>query len=355
VKVVAFVGASDNLEGYTKAASTLRNEYFFGVVKGNAGANAEFKVTQTPAVVLFRNFDDGNVIHTGDMSAEAITGFIKANSFPLVGVIGPENYAKYLERGFNFVWVFVDMDNAEHTALIKNEVTPVAKEFRDRLSFVQLDGVKWVEHAKSFGLSGNLPGVVLEDRDKRKNYIFPESKTISKDTFRAHIDGVLKGTVAPTVKSEPVPEDNTGPVRVIVGSTFDADVLNNDKDVLVEFYAPWCGHCKSLAPKFEELGKSFASDPTVLIAKIDSTANDSPADIQGFPTLILYPAGDKQNPIPYEGDRTVKAMHRFIRANGKAGGRPDKSAAEEVDDHDHGHDHDHGDHGDHDHGHDDEL
>jgi protein disulfide-isomerase A1 len=363
VKVVAFVSDSDNLDGYTKVAKALRNEYSFGVVKGNAAANAEYKVAQTPAVVVIRDFDDGPVAFTGSFSDDAaITSFIKAQSFPLVGQIGPENYAKYLERGFNFVWIFVDVDSDEHKKLLSDQITPVAREFRDKLSFVYLDGVKWVEHAKSFGLSGSTPGIVIENRESRKNFVFKEDQAVTADNFRTFVDGVLKGTIAPTVKSEPVPADNSGPVTTIVGTTFDQIVMDNTKDVLVEFYAPWCGHCKSLAPKFEELGKLFKDDATAVIAKVDATANDTPADIQGFPTLILYPAGDKQNPVNYEGERTVKAMAAWFNANGKANGRPIKSAeveteAEAEEEEEEGHDHDHHDHDhdDHDHGHDDEL
>jgi protein disulfide-isomerase A1 len=50
--------------------------------------------------------------------------------------------------------------------------------------------------------------------------------------------------------------------------------------------APWCGHCKSLAPIWEELGKAFAGRDDIVIAKMDSTANEVPeVKIQGFPTL----------------------------------------------------------------------
>jgi protein disulfide-isomerase A1 len=348
----------------------MRNEFSFGAIKGNAAANAENKVT-APAVIMFRNFDEGAVTFTDFADAEAgtkLTSFIRAQSFPLIGEIGPENYAKYLDRGFNFVWIFVNPEDEAQKQMI-TDITPVAASNRDKLSFVKLDGIRWVEHAKSFGLSGNTPGVVLEARDKRKNFVYPEADAITKDAFAAWIDGVLKGTVQPNIKSEPIPEKNDDPVKVIVGKTFDEIVLDNSKDVLVEFYAPWCGHCKTLAPKYDELGKMFKDDPTVVIAKIDATANDSPADVQGFPTIILYPAGDKTNPVNYEGERTTKAMANFIKANGKAGGRPDPTAAaatgggeeEAADDHGHddhaGHDHDHDheghDHAGHDHG--DEL
>jgi len=95
---------------------------------------------------------------------------------------------------------------------------------------------------------------------------------------------------------------------------------------LIEFYAPWCGHCKNLAPKYEKLGESFAADPTIVIAKIDATENDTPVDIRGFPTLMFYPADDKANPLTYEGDRTEAAMAQFVRENAstlkKGGAKP---------------------------------
>jgi len=350
IKLLSFVGGSDNTESYSKVAQALRNEFSFGLVKDNAAANTEYKV-KAPAIVMLRNFDDGAVTFSGDLKDQAaITSWIRAQSFPLIGEIGPENYAKYLDRGFNFVWIFADLENEDQKTMV-TDITPVAAEFRDKLSFVKLDGIKWAEHAKSFGLSGNTPGIVLEDRDKRKNFVFPEDSKITKDSFQKFIDGVLKGTIQPTVKSEPVPASNDGPVKVVVGHTFNDIVLDNTKDVLVEFYAPWCGHCKSLSPKYDELGKMFKDDPTVVVAKIDATANDSPADVQGFPTLILYPAGDKENPVNYDGERTAKAMANFINANGKAGGRPVKGAETETAGEEDHEGHDHGDHEGHDHGH----
>ena len=82
--------------------------------------------------------------------------------------------------------------------------------------------------------------------------------------------------------------------QVVVGKNFDEVVNDDSKDVLIEFYAPWCGHCKTLAPKYEELGKKvsschirashdfllfpqFENDPNIVIAKMDATANDYPS------------------------------------------------------------------------------
>jgi protein disulfide isomerase family A protein 3 len=77
----------------------------------------------------------------------------------------------------------------------------------------------------------------------------------SVEVFEQFVKDVQGGKLEPYLKSEPIPEDNSGPVTVAVAKNFDEVVTNNGKDTLIEFYAPWCGHCKKLAPVYDELGE----------------------------------------------------------------------------------------------------
>lgn len=65
----------------------------------------------------------------------------------------------------------------------------------------------------------------------------------------------------------------------------------------------------------------YTSNPTfdkqVTIAKVDATANDVPDEIQGFPTIKLFPAGAKSEPILYSGSRTIEDLAAFVKENGK--------------------------------------
>jgi protein disulfide-isomerase A1 len=70
-----------------------------------------------------------------------------------------------------------------------------------------------------------------------KNYVFSH-ETVTAENFRAFVKSYVDGTLTPNLKSEPVPEKNDGPVKTIVGTTFSDIVMDNTKDVLVEFYAP---------------------------------------------------------------------------------------------------------------------
>lgn len=123
------------------------------------------------------------------------------------------------------------------------------------------------------------------------------------------------GNIKPQVKSQPAPKKNAGPVAVVVGKTFEEIVLDSKKDVLIELYAPWCGHCKELEPTYKKLGKKFKDEPNVVIAKMDATANDAPPayKAEGFPTILFAPANDKKNPVKYEGNRDLESLVKFVK------------------------------------------
>jgi len=99
-------------------------------------------------------------------------------------------------------------------------------------------------------------------------------------------------------------------VYVLTDDNFDGFIADN-ANVLVEFYAPWCGHCKKLAPEYSEAGKALeGSDGKV--AKVDATEAKSTGDrfgIKGFPTLKFFKNGVPQD---YNGGRTAKDIISYV-------------------------------------------
>jgi len=123
------------------------------------------------------------------------------------------------------------------------------------------------------------------------------------------------GNLEPYLKSEAIPDNSANAVKVAVAKNFDDLVMKNEKDVLVEFYAPWCGHCKKLTPVFDELGEKMTNED-VEIVKMDATANDVPPqfDVKGFPTLYWLPKGSKK-PTSYNGGREIDDFIKYIAEN----------------------------------------
>jgi protein disulfide-isomerase-like protein len=101
------------------------------------------------------------------------------------------------------------------------------------------------------------------------------------------------------------------------GKTFDDAIAG--KGAFVKFYAPWCGHCKRLAPVWDELAEDFASSKTVLIADVDCTKDNSKDlcskfGVKGYPTIKAFTASDPDG-APYEGGRDLAALKEFASEN----------------------------------------
>ena len=141
-------------------------------------------------------------------------------------------------------------------------------------------------------------------------------KTVTVAQIGSFVDGVKDGSVKPHLKSAAAPETQ-GNVVVVVGTEFEKIVMDPTKDVLVKFYAPWCGHCKKLTPVWDELGEFFKDNADVVIAKFDATVNEADGvEIRGYPTLKWYPKGNKAGEN-YEGERDLPAFKKFIEENTK--------------------------------------
>ena len=121
------------------------------------------------------------------------------------------------------------------------------------------------------------------------------------------------------LKSEDIPASNDAPVKVVVGKNFNEIVRDSEDDVLLEFYAPWCGHCKSLAPKYDELAADLKDVKGLVIDKIDSTANEiDGVTVNGFPTIKFFPKGSKRAPVDYDGEREVEGFKTWLKTQSSA-------------------------------------
>lgn len=101
----------------------------------------------------------------------------------------------------------------------------------------------------------------------------------------------------------------------LIPENFDSVVLKSGKPALVEFFAPWCGHCKTLAPVYEELAQKFAfAQDKLTIGKVNADEHRSLGSkygIQGFPTLKWFD-GKSNKPEEYNGGRDLESLSDFV-------------------------------------------
>lgn len=322
VVAVAYLDSSDekHLASVNAVANQLRDNYLFGVV--NDASLAKEAGVSAPAFVVYRQFDEPEVkLESKSFNEEELTNFLKAESIPLIDELSAENFMNYAEAGLPLAYLFADPESKDLQAQVES-LKPLAKSNKGKVNFVWIDAVKYSAHAKSLNIQGeSWPAFAVQDIEQ--NLKFP-LEDLSGDLVGKVTDFVSKyssGSLKPSVKSEPIPKDQDGPVHVLVADEFDAIIGDDSTDKLVEFYAPWCGHCKKLAPTYDTLGEKYkAHKGKVLIAKMDATANDIPPSagfqVQSFPTIKFKAAGAKEW-IEFTGDRSLEGFVDFIALNGK--------------------------------------
>lgn len=168
---------------------------------------------------------------------------------------------------------------------------------------------------------GDLPQLrIISPEESMLKYNYEgDVKALDGDSLAKFVSDYKAGNLQPHLKSEPIPETNpVDGLTTLVGKNWEDIVKDASKDVLVKYYAPWCGHCKSLAPIWDELAKDVADIDDLVIAKFDATANEvNGVDIRGYPTLKFYPKDNKAG-MDYSGDRQLLDFQNWLAENSSA-------------------------------------
>jgi len=276
--------------------------------------------------VMFTSFEEKKYVYSGASESSAIESWAFATSVPMVGEFSKDTEARYKKRNLPIVKVYFDVDfgsNIKHTNYYINRIKKVLqndKSVQNKLSFAVVNKKNYADEMSKFGLDGKDFGVVIDDFANSLKYRMEGE--FSVQNLEQLVKDFGEHKLVPYIKSEPIPQPNDGGVKVVVGKNFKDIVLDPTKDVLLEMYAPWCGHCKKLEPAYTELGNKLKDVSGVTIAKMDATANDSPHakyQAKGYPTILYAPANNKDNPIAYSGERDVKAFETWLKEKSTTG------------------------------------
>lgn len=128
---------------------------------------------------------------------------------------------------------------------------------------------------------------------------------------------------------------SSSPVVKLTKDNFKKLVLDSDQLWLIEFFAPWCGHCKALAPAWEKAAKQLKG--VVNVGAVDMTTDQEAGaayGIQGFPTIKFF-GFDKAKPQDYQGQRDESSIVNYavekvgseVKKRSKSGGSSSSSSS----------------------------
>lgn len=321
-----FSGEDDTtLATFQTAANNIREDFTFRHTFDRSIADYLHAETGSLAVVHAERFQSKyeepirRMVIKEDTKASDIEEFINNNAVPLVGQrTGVNARKRYTKRPLVVVYYTVDFsfDYRKNTQIWRKRVLNVAKDMKD-VTFAIANEDEFNDELSKAGL-GDSPediNVIIFDEDDRR-YPLEPSDEFDSEILTEFVNSYLAGEVKPKFKSANAPKKNNGPVKVVVANTFDKIVMDETKDVLIEFYAPWCGHCKKLDPVYKKLGKKFKDNNEIVIAKMDAIANDVPNGkykVEGFPTLYWAPKNSKDDPEKYAGGRELDDLLKYVK------------------------------------------
>ncbi|XP_078427363.1 protein disulfide-isomerase [Cetorhinus maximus] len=328
---VVVIGFFKDVEGgdakiFLQAAEAF-DEVPFGIT-AKADIFTKYDVKKD-GVVLFKKFDEGRNIYDGEVTKENIIEFIKNNQLPLVIEFTEQSAPKIFGGDIKtHVLLFIPKSSTSFEGNL-NSFKKAAESFKGKILFIYIDSE--VEDNQRvlefFGLKKEeCPAIRLITLEEEMTKYKPESEDITVENVRIFCNQFLEGKLKPHLMSQDVPEDwDKTAVKVLVGKNFEEVAFDETKDVFIEFYAPWCGHCKQLAPIWESLGEKYKDNDKIVIGKMDATANEiESVKIHSFPTLKYFPASPERTIIDFNGERTLESFIKFIESGGKDGGAVDE-------------------------------
>lgn len=339
------INPSDELDAtFEEVASHKKNDYAFISVSDKElidelkekFTNVDVTGSKSQYFLVHPSLYDDVREYSGDVDADSLTSFIDNESLPYFGDINRDTYMSYMNSPLPLAYYFYN--NKEERDDVEEVISKLGKKHRGKLNFVGLDASMFGRHAEILNMNPEVvPFFAIHDVKVNKKYgvsqeEYPEGPSVVE--IEKLVDSYLEGTAEAIIKSEPLPteeEKASLPVVKLVAHNYKDIIGDLSKDIFVKYYAPWCGHCKNLAPTWEELAVIYGSnkdDANVIVANVDHTANDveTPYEITGYPTIIFYPANGKldeetgiREGILFDQSRKLETFIDFVKENGYHG------------------------------------
>ena len=319
--VLIYFGTDENdINIFTKLARK-NDDIPFGIIKDRT--LIEKYVGNKKKIILYKTFDEKkrelNII-----TEKEIQEFINKYSTPQVMSLNKKAFNAIFEKKIPGIILYIN-EKSENFELYLNIMKNISKKINYKYKVIITD-IKEGLAAKNAEIMNikekDLPALRIADTSGNYLKKYKIEKELNKENIMEFINDWENKKIKSYIKSSEVPEKNNDDVFILVGKTFENEVINNNKDVIVLFYSPLCKHltqnCKDLLKNYSDVAKKLKKlNPNLIMAKIDGIDNEVESiQISSFPKIKFFP-GNKKNkpPIDYDGDNSVNDIIKFIKEN----------------------------------------
>eukprot|EP00475_Leptophrys_vorax_P010493 TRINITY_DN17077_c0_g2_i1.p1 TRINITY_DN17077_c0_g2~~TRINITY_DN17077_c0_g2_i1.p1 ORF type:complete len:692 (-),score=192.40 TRINITY_DN17077_c0_g2_i1:54-2129(-) len=311
---------------YVQMAAKLKGIVNVGAVdcddKSNGAIAQQYQIQGFPTIKVITpdgKAHDYNGPRTAGSMAQFVVNFLDSQIY----AVSQGSEAKFLNTDPNLAKVILFTDKPKTTPLYKS----LSAQFSKYAKFGEVKKVAAL--SAKYGVD-SYPAmfVVPAGQTEPQRYegeMNPEAiKTFLKGLIPDYKEDTPKSSGGSSSSKREKPEQpppksggaTKGDYNVkLTAQNFDSLVLDSDAVWMVEFYAPWCGHCKALAPEWQKAADSMKG--TVKFGAVDATVETALASkykIEGYPTIKVFPAlkeNKNRRAEDYRGQRTAAAISAF--------------------------------------------
>ncbi|KAF7267893.1 thioredoxin domain-containing protein pretaporter [Rhynchophorus ferrugineus] len=287
---------------------------------------SEQDITGYPVLKLFKVGNAEGILFRGLRDLTSLTNFINeqfierkighsemGKEFPLKE-LNFENFDTVLEEGKSFVKFYAPW--CGHCQRLAPTWLALAKamEFNEEITIAKIDCTEYRGLCSSYDVRAYPTLLWFENGQKLDRYTGERSLEELKKYVNKMAGAKIKTETTEQIKTQVVEEGE--PVVDLGADIFKEEI--KEGITFVDFFSPWCGHCKRLAPTWEQLGKKLQNTKGVKIAKVDCTVPDNrefcnQQEIDSFPSLFLYKDGEKIS--QYSGNRELQDLYDFVNTH----------------------------------------
>ncbi|XP_044758087.1 thioredoxin domain-containing protein 5 [Coccinella septempunctata] len=280
--------------------------------KGNSNGEKFRGPRDLPTLTTFIN----EQLRGGDEESDTLKAALKKAESASSIELTEENFDSHVKQGKHFVKFYAPWcGHCQQLAPIWQEVAKTF-EFDSSLSIAKIDCTKHKSVCTQYEIKAYPTLLWIENGEKVEKY--QGSRT--HEELVNYIKKMLDQEQA-TTKEKPEDKKEKSPPADKKEIELTAENFRNTIQTgitFIKFFAPWCGHCKSLAPTWDDLNKKYEPTENIKIMKVDCTAQENKGlcndeKIDGFPTMYLYKDGEKIS--EYTGSRSLEDLSDFVQGH----------------------------------------